>query len=201
MIVTTDHGQQDLDYPSPLSHGGPSELERTSFVFAAGPGIAAGGATRVPAWWTSRPPCCTSWGWRCSPAWNLDGRSFVAGGPPPGGPAASVRLRSRRADAGAGRRGGAAGARRWRPCACGCPAAWRCGRGTRARVDGRRVGRARLKVARRALRITLPPERRRLLVRVPLRRLPRTLPRIVAATVAEAGDEPLDRRIAVRARR
>ena len=46
VIVTTDHGQQDLDYPSTLSHGGPSELERTSFVFAAGPGIAAGGTDR-----------------------------------------------------------------------------------------------------------------------------------------------------------
>ncbi|HEX5910442.1 MAG TPA: alkaline phosphatase family protein, partial [Thermoleophilaceae bacterium] len=31
VIVTTDHGQQDLNYPSTLSHGGPSELERTSF--------------------------------------------------------------------------------------------------------------------------------------------------------------------------
>jgi predicted AlkP superfamily pyrophosphatase or phosphodiesterase len=41
VIVTTDHGQQDLPFGSPLSHGGPSSLERTSFVIAAGPGIAS----------------------------------------------------------------------------------------------------------------------------------------------------------------
>jgi arylsulfatase A-like enzyme len=40
VIVTTDHGQQDLPVGSPLSHGGASTLERTSFVIAAGPGIA-----------------------------------------------------------------------------------------------------------------------------------------------------------------
>ncbi len=39
IIVTTDHGQQDLPVGSIGSHGGPSALERTSFVIAAGPGI------------------------------------------------------------------------------------------------------------------------------------------------------------------
>lgn len=39
IIVTTDHGQQDLPLGSIASHGGPSALERTSFVIAAGPGI------------------------------------------------------------------------------------------------------------------------------------------------------------------
>jgi predicted AlkP superfamily pyrophosphatase or phosphodiesterase len=42
VIVTTDHGQQDLDFGTPLSHGGSSELERRSFVIAAGPGVAHG---------------------------------------------------------------------------------------------------------------------------------------------------------------
>jgi predicted AlkP superfamily pyrophosphatase or phosphodiesterase len=40
IIVTTDHGQQDFPFGSLLSHGGPTPLERTSFVIAAGPGIA-----------------------------------------------------------------------------------------------------------------------------------------------------------------
>jgi predicted AlkP superfamily pyrophosphatase or phosphodiesterase len=40
IIVTTDHGQQDLPFGAVTSHGGPSALERTSFVIATGPGIA-----------------------------------------------------------------------------------------------------------------------------------------------------------------
>lgn len=39
VIVTTDHGQQDLPVGTVASHGGSSALERTSFVIAAGPGI------------------------------------------------------------------------------------------------------------------------------------------------------------------
>ncbi|MEA2169812.1 MAG: hypothetical protein QOF76_3112, partial [Solirubrobacteraceae bacterium] len=39
VIVTTDHGQQDLNYGSIVSHGGGSDLERTSFLTAAGFGV------------------------------------------------------------------------------------------------------------------------------------------------------------------
>ncbi len=40
VIVTTDHGQRDLSIGLPISHGGATGLERTSFVIAAGAGVA-----------------------------------------------------------------------------------------------------------------------------------------------------------------
>ena len=199
VIVTTDHGQQDLASPSPFSHGGPSELERTSFMFAAGPGVARGGS-RVPGVVDVAPTVLHQLGLAVQPGWNLDGRSFVAGGPPPARPAARVRLRSRRPAlelvAEAASRAPALASVRLR-----LPRSVSLRSGARARVNGRRVGRSRFRVARHGLRITLPAGARRLLVRVPLRRMPRRSPRTVAATLAEAGDAALDRRIAVRVRR
>jgi predicted AlkP superfamily pyrophosphatase or phosphodiesterase len=48
VIVTTDHGQVDSPVPLlALSHGGPSPLERQSFVIAAGPGVARSDLTRA----------------------------------------------------------------------------------------------------------------------------------------------------------
>jgi hypothetical protein len=207
VIVTTDHGQQDLDSPSLLSHGGPSELERTSFVFATGPGIAAGGTT-APGVVDVAPAVLHGLGLAANPAWNLDGRSFAAGGPPPRRPGARVRLRlhgsrpvlALAADA-------APGAPALTTVRLALPRGLTVRRGTRVRGQGGRV-----KVARRALRVTATAGgARRLAARTAkgrlrisrglLRRLRRTPSLSLAATVTEAGDVALERRIAVRARR
>lgn len=207
VIVTTDHGQQDLDYPSTFSHGGPSELERTSFVFASGPGIAKAG-TSAPGVVDVAPTTLHQLGLDVDPAWNLDGRSFVAGGPPPARPSARGRLRL-----GSGRptlelavdaARGAAGIGSVR---VQLPRGLALRRGTRVRVRGGRV-----KVARRALRVTLPAGgSRRVLVRTGrgrmtisrrlLRRLRRNPVLSLAATITESGDVALGRKVALRARR
>ena len=207
VIVTTDHGQQDLDSPSQLSHGGPSELERTSFVLATGPGIAAGGTT-APGVVDIAPAVLHGLGLAADPAWNLDGRSFAAGGAPPRRPAARVRLRLRggrpelalAVDA-------APGAPAVSTMRLALPRGLTLLRGARVRGQGGRVN-----VARRALRVTAPAGGARRLAartgsgrlrisRALLRRLRRTPSVSLAATVTEAGDVPLERRIAVRARR
>ncbi len=207
VIVTTDHGQQDLNYPSTLSHGGPSELERTSFVFAAGPGIAAGGTT-APGVVDIAPTVLHQLGLAANPAWNLDGRSFVTGATPPPRPAARARLRLR---------GGSPSLELAVDAASGAPAVGSVRvalprglalrRGTRLRVRNGKV-----KVARRAIRVTLAAGgSRRVLVKVRRGRLAISTPApaaapaqptlSLAATVAETGDQALGRRIAVRVRR
>ena len=199
VIVTTDHGQQDFNYPSVFSHGGPSELERTSFVFAAGPGIPAG-SQAAPGVVDIAPTVVRQLGLAVDPAWNLDGRSFVAAGPPPPRPAARVRLRTRRPvlelAVEAARGAPALGAVRLR-----LPRGLTLRRGARARVNGRRLGRARVRTARHAVAITAPAGATRILVRVGLRRLPRTLPRSLPAAVTETGDVALERRVPVTRRR
>ena len=95
VIVTTDHGQQDLDYPSNTSHGFGSDLERTSFVAAAGFGLA-----RAPAFADIRivdiaPTVFARLGLRIDPAWNLDGRAF-AGAPAVPKPTVTAGTRGRR---------------------------------------------------------------------------------------------------------
>ena len=197
VIVTTDHGQQDFDYPSALSHGGPSELERTSFVFAAGPGIAPGGAS-IPGVVDIAPTVLHQLGLAANPGWNLDGRSFVAGAAPPRRPAARLRLRSRRLELVVER---ATGAPALEAVRLRLPKGMALARGARARADGRRVARGRLRVTTHAVRLTPPPGATRVLVRAPLRRLARSRPRTLPAVIAEAGDEPLERRIAVTGRR
>ena len=163
VIVTTDHGQQNFDFGTVASHGGGTELERTSFVFAAGPGIPKGLANNKPGVVDVAPTVLHQLGLAASPAWNLDGRSFVAAKPPPPPPAASatLRLRSGRptlslrvlAEKGAPNVGSLRiqlppglslrhGTRR-RPTA-------------RARADGRRLSKSRVRVARRALAVRLP---------------------------------------------
>ena len=207
VIVTTDHGQQDLNYPSTLSHGGPSELERTSFVFAAGPGI-AGGATTAPGVVDIAPTVLHQLGLAANPAWNLDGRSLVTGATPPARPGARARLRLRggkptlelAVDA-------APGAPAVASARLALPRGLALRRGTRLRVRGGSV-----KMARKAIRVTLTRGgSRRALVKTPrgrlaisrtlLRRLRRDPKLALAATVAETGDEALGRRIAVRVRR
>ena len=207
VIVTTDHGQQDLNYPSTFSHGGPSDLERTSFVFAAGPGIAAGGTT-APGVVDVAPTVLHQLGLAVDPAWNLDGRSFVAGGAPPRRPAAGAALRLR---GGRPQLSLAVDAAPAAPAVTSVRLALPRGlalrRGTRVRVKGGRV-----KVARRALRFTargagtrrvvLRTGRGRLAIsRGLLRRLRRNPALTLGARVTEAGDVALERRIAVRARR
>ena len=82
VIVTTDHGQQNLNYGSLLSHGFGTTLERTSFVIASGPGVPHGppGPARVV---DIAPTVLHQLGVLIDPTWNLDGRSFVSATPPP----------------------------------------------------------------------------------------------------------------------
>lgn len=76
IIVTTDHGQSPLTYGSLLSHGLNSDLERTSFVIAEGPGIGRGTRARVPGVVDIAPTVLRRLGIRIDPAWRLDGRPF-----------------------------------------------------------------------------------------------------------------------------
>ena len=81
IIVTTDHGQQNLDHGAVFSHGYGSKLERTSFLFAAGPGVRHG--TRGAGVVDINPTVLHQMGVRQRKSWNLDGHSFVAAGLPP----------------------------------------------------------------------------------------------------------------------
>ena len=197
-MVFTDHGQQALNYPSTFSHGGPSELERTSFVFAAGPGIAAG-ATNAPGVVDIAPTVLHQLGLAVNPDVE-PGRSLVrrrrcASRPPGGAGAAALAAPG----AGAGRGGGQGRAGDRRPAPEPAPRADTAG-GARARVNGRRAGRGRVKVTRRALAVTPPPGAGGCWCECPFS-VSRTRPRTVGASVTEAGDVALGRRIAVTRRR
>ncbi len=76
VIVTTDHGQRPLTYGSLLSHGFDSDLERTAFVIADGPGIGRGSRTTPPGVVDIAPTVLHRLGVRIDPAWRLDGRPF-----------------------------------------------------------------------------------------------------------------------------
>ncbi|WP_205696868.1 alkaline phosphatase family protein [Conexibacter sp. SYSU D00693] len=93
VLVTTDHGQQDLAAPSAFSHGGGSDLERTSFVLASGFGV-----PRVPArplWVVDLAPSVfVRLGVAVERAWDLDGRAFTTAPAVPA-PTAAVRRRGR----------------------------------------------------------------------------------------------------------
>ena len=149
VIVTTDHGQQDLDYPSIVSHGGPSELERTSFVFAAGPGIAklghgrpGGGGHRADRGAPARPeggpgvepgrPLVRDGGAAPAPARGAGAGALQATGTGAGGGGGEGRAgAARRAPPAAAR----AGAEARRPCACErAPHRSRTGQGGPARA-------------------------------------------------------------------
>ena len=95
VIVTTDHGQQDLTYPSLTSHGFGSDLERMSFVAAAGFGLG-----RLPGFADVRvvdiaPTVLARLGIAIDPAWKLDGRPFSTAAAAPR-PTAKARRRARR---------------------------------------------------------------------------------------------------------
>jgi hypothetical protein len=109
VIVTTDHGQQDLPAGSLLSHGGGSTLERTSFVIAAGPGVTPNQTPASARVVDVAPTALHQLALQVDPAWNLDGRSFVAApAPPPGRPVASWRRHRRSVVVTVGRGGGPA---------------------------------------------------------------------------------------------
>ncbi len=78
VIVTTDHGQQDLDDPSPVSHGFGSDLERTTFVAAAGFGLAPPPPLADIRVVDIAPTVLARLGLPIDPAWQLDGTPFAA---------------------------------------------------------------------------------------------------------------------------
>jgi len=94
VIVTTDHGQQDLTFPSLASHGFGSDLERTSFVAAAGFGLdGLPGASDIRVVDVA-PTVLARLGIPIDPAWRLDGQPFSTAPAEPQ-PAVDVRRRGR----------------------------------------------------------------------------------------------------------
>ena len=93
ILLTTDHGQQNLTSPSVLSHGGGSALERTSFVGATGFGV----EHRDPS--DARvvdiaPTVFARLGIAVEPSWLLDGKALAPAAPAPP-PVATARARGR----------------------------------------------------------------------------------------------------------
>lgn len=88
VVVTTDHGQQALKYPSVLSHGGGTELERTSFVGLAGFGAPT--TAPDPRIVDVQPTVLSYLGIPVDPAWNLDGKALLQA---PAIPAPITRIR------------------------------------------------------------------------------------------------------------
>jgi hypothetical protein len=71
VIVTTDHGQQNLDEPSIASHLSQTPLEVTAFVIGAGPGL---GGAKKPKVVDIAPTVFQRLGIPVRSAWKLDGR-------------------------------------------------------------------------------------------------------------------------------
>ncbi len=78
ILVTTDHGQKNLDVPSPVSHFTQTPLEITSFVIGAGPGL--GAAVKQPKVVDVAPTALQRLGVRVKSAWKLDGRPLSRAG-------------------------------------------------------------------------------------------------------------------------
>jgi predicted AlkP superfamily pyrophosphatase or phosphodiesterase len=74
ILVTTDHGQQNLGFGSTFSHGFGSTLERTAFVIAAGRGAADAVMPETAEIVDIAPTALRRLGIRVDPTWNLDGR-------------------------------------------------------------------------------------------------------------------------------
>lgn len=83
VIVVTDHGQKTMDQGSIFIHGGDSEIERTSFVIAAGPGVPRRQTPDTIKVVDVAPTVLHQLRIAQDPAWNLDGRSFVPTPVPP----------------------------------------------------------------------------------------------------------------------
>jgi hypothetical protein len=95
VLITTDHGQQNLDFGTLLSHGGGSELERTSFVAAAGFGFEPK-TVRDARVVDVAPTVLARLGIPIDPKWDLDGRALSAAPRPPRPSASARRLGARR---------------------------------------------------------------------------------------------------------
>ncbi|MBN1529934.1 MAG: alkaline phosphatase family protein [Thermoleophilaceae bacterium] len=75
VLVTTDHGQKNLDEPSVISHFTQTPLEITSFVIGAGPGL--GPSVKQPNIVDVAPTLLQRLGIPVRRAWNLDGRPLA----------------------------------------------------------------------------------------------------------------------------
>ncbi len=93
VLVTTDHGERPLDYPSTLSHFGKTPLEITSFVLGDGPGL--GSNVRRPLVVDLLPTVLNQLGLRTPAAWNIDGRRLSRARPPSSATARARRGRLR----------------------------------------------------------------------------------------------------------
>jgi hypothetical protein len=74
ILVVTDHGQKPLSEPSVISHFGQTELELTSFVISAGPGLGAN--VRKPKVIDILPTVLHQLGLSTPRGWNIDGHSL-----------------------------------------------------------------------------------------------------------------------------
>ena len=209
VIVTTDHGQRNLNFGTPASHIGGTTLEQTSFVIAAGPGIPKR-ANKNPGVVDINPTVEHQLGITVRRAWNLDGRSLVRGKLLPAPPKVGVVLRLRNGEptlslVARSRKG----APRIRSLRLKLARGMRLRRGVSGRADGRS---RRVRVSRRALSVRVAGKgARRILVAARSRQLdvsPGLLRAVrrnrkvtLTATVAEVGGSPLARQLTVRARR
>lgn len=91
VLVVTDHGQRPLSEPSIISHFGKTELELTSFLIGAGPGL--GKNVKRPLVVDILPTVLHQLGLRTPRGWNVDGRTLSTARPPA---AASAGLRGGR---------------------------------------------------------------------------------------------------------
>ncbi len=173
VIVTTDHGQQNLTFATPASHGLGSDLERMSFVVAGGFGV-----ERPPRLADIRvvdiaPTVLARLGIPVDPAWELDGRPFAHATAAPAPVAAARRLARGRVRVSVRAR---AGAPALRSVVVRLPA------GTRAR-SAASSWRDELRVAPRRIRLS-GGNARRVWITIALRgRAPRRLP----VSIADAG--------------
>ena len=74
ILVVTDHGQKALSEPSVISHFGQTELELTSFVIGAGPGLGAN--VKKPKVVDILPTVLHQLGLSTPRSWNIDGRTL-----------------------------------------------------------------------------------------------------------------------------
>jgi Type I phosphodiesterase / nucleotide pyrophosphatase len=91
ILVVTDHGQKALSEPSVISHFGHTELELTSFVIGAGPGLGAN--VKKPKVVDILPTVLHQLGLSTPRSWNIDGHTLSKARPPS---SASARLRGGR---------------------------------------------------------------------------------------------------------
>lgn len=157
ILLTTDHGQQNLSYGSLLTHGFGTTLERTSFVVASGPGVPHG--PPAPARIIDiAPTVLHQLGILIDPAWNLDGRSIVTATPPLSPPGAAASVRGSRRSALAITLRSATGGRRLSSARVTLPAGLRLAgrRPLVARVDGRKLASGRVAVRRGRITVKVP---------------------------------------------